>query len=241
MDPRIDQIVKGLKDYFKKAGFEKAVLGLSGGVDSALTAKFAVMALGKENVTALILPCEGMSSDHSLSDAENWAEILGIHYEIIPIADFVAQYQGLRWPASEEAKINVQARVRMTILYHYANSHKALVLGTDNKTEAILGYFTKYGDGGVDVLPIASLYKTDVWKLAEELGIPEAIIKKVPSAELSQGQTDEGEIGMSYAEVDEILKKFEAGGVAETDKEKKLQTRIEANRHKGQLPPVVQV
>lgn len=239
MDPRTDKIAEGLRDYFKKAGFKKAVIGLSGGVDSALTTKLAVMALGKENVTALLMPNDGTSSAHSIADAKAWAEELGIEYRVVSIGDFVKRYQKLPWEASEEAVVNAQARVRMTILYHYANTHKVLVLGTDNKTEAMLGYFTKYGDGGVDLLPISSLYKTEVWKLSEELGLPEAIIKKTPSAELSQGQTDEAEIGMSYREIDDILRKFEAGGKAETDNEKKLQARIEANRHKSQLPPVI--
>ena len=239
MDPRVDKITKALKDYFVKADFKKAVIGLSGGVDSALTAKLAVMALGKENVTALIMPNDGMSSESSVTDAQAWAEELGIAYEIVPIGDFVGRYKNLPWGESEAAFINVQARVRMTILYHFANSYQAIVLGTDNKTEAILGYFTKYGDGGVDVLPIASLYKTDVLKIAAALRIPEAILTKAPSAELSKGQKDEDELGMSYKEVDRILKKFEKGGAARTGDEKKLKARIEANKHKSELAPVI--
>ncbi len=239
MDPRINKITKGLKDYFEKAGFKKAVVGLSGGVDSALVAKLAVMALGKENVTALLMPNEGISSDNSISDAKAWAEELGIEYKVISVRDYVQRYDKLPWDESDEAYINVQARVRMTILYHYANSHKSLVLGTGNKSEITLGYFTKYGDGGADVFPIGGLYKTDVWQIAEELKLPEAIIKKTATAELKAGQTDEGEIGMNYAEIDEILKKFEEGGEAETENEKKLQARIEANKHKGELPPVL--
>lgn len=239
MDPRIDQITKGLKDFFEQAGFKKAVVGLSGGVDSALVAKFAVLALGKDNVTALLMPNSDISSENSIADAKAWAEGLGIDYRVISIRDYVARYKNLPWDESEEAAINIQARVRMTLLYHFANSHKALVLGTGNKTEAMLGYYTKYGDGGVDVLPIGNLYKTDVWQIAKKLELPEAIVKKTPTAELKQGQTDEGEIGISYAEIDEILKKFEAGNKAETENEKKLQARIEVNRHKGELPLVL--
>lgn len=239
MDARINKIVGGLKKYFEDAGFEKAVLGLSGGVDSALTAKLAVMALGKENVTALLMPHRGTSSDHSLKDAIAFAEELGIHYRVISIHDYVERYQKLPWDETEEATMNIQARVRMTILYHYANSHKALVLGTGNKTEETLGYFTKYGDGGVDVLPIGNLYKTEVWKLATELGLPEAIVKKTPSAELKEGHTDEGEIGMSYAEIDDILKRFEAGRKPKTEAEQKIYSRIEANQHKKAPVPVI--
>ncbi len=239
MDPRIDKITNGLKEFFEQAGFDKAVVGLSGGVDSALVAKFGVLALGKENVTALLMPNDGMSSEHSISDAKAWAEELGIEYRVISIGDYVERYKKLPWDESEEAHMNIQARVRMTILYHYANTHKALVLGTGNKTEETLGYFTKYGDGGVDALPIGNLYKTEVWQIAKELGLPEAIIKKTPSAELRAGHTDEEEIGMSYVEMDDILRKFEAGGEAETDKEKKLQKRIEANKHKRKSPVVI--
>lgn len=239
MDKRIKQIISGLKNYFEEAGFEKAVLGLSGGVDSALVAKLAVMALGPENVTALLMPNRSTSSEHSLHDAIAFAEELGIEYRVISIGDTVERYKKLPWAETEEAAMNVQARVRMTILYHYANSHKALVLGTGNKTEETLGYFTKYGDGGVDVLPIGSLYKTEVWEMAKELGLPEAIVKKTPSAELKEGHTDEGEIGMSYAEMDEILKKFEDGGEPESDAEYKIYSRIQANRHKASPPPVI--
>ncbi|MBN2306704.1 NAD+ synthase [Candidatus Peregrinibacteria bacterium] len=236
MDPRIDKIVEGLKDFFEKAGFKKAVLGLSGGVDSALVAKLAVMAFGKENVTALIMPMEGISLPNSLPDAKAWAEELGINYQVIALRNYVERYKKLPWNETELAHINLQARLRMTVLYHFANSHKALVLGTGNKTEAKLGYFTKYGDGAVDIAPIGNLYKTDVWKLAKELGLPEHIINKKASAELKVGQTDEGEIGMNYAEIDAALRKFESGGLAETENEKKLQARIEANKHKRELP-----
>lgn len=239
MDPRINQITDGLKDFFETAGFTKAVLGLSGGVDSALVAKLGVMALGKENVTALLMPNSGLSSANSISDAKIYAEELGIEYKVVSIQDYVSRYKRLPWDESQEAEMNIQARVRMTILYHYANSHHALVLGTGNKTEETLGYFTKYGDGGVDILPIGNLYKTDVWEIAKDLGLPEVIVQKTPSAELKAGHTDEAEIGMSYREIDTILRKLEAGGTAETAKEKKLMKRIEKNRHKGAMPPVV--
>lgn len=239
MDPRIKKIVGGLKDFFEEAGFTKAVIGLSGGVDSALTAKLAVLALGKANVTALMMPNRGTSSDHSLSDAIAFAEELGIRYHVVSIGDSVDRYKKLPWKESEEAAMNIQARIRMTALYHYANSHKALVLGTGNKTEETLGYFTKYGDGACDVLPIGNLYKTEVWKIAEELGLPEAIVKKTPSAELKEGHTDEGEIGMSYTEIDAVLKRFEAGHKPKTEAEQKIYSRIQANKHKSQMPPAV--
>lgn len=228
-----------LKDYFEKTGFKKAVVGLSGGVDSALTAKLGVMALGKENVFAILMPNDGMSSEHSIADAKAFAEELGIDYRVVSIGDYVGKYQRLPWDESQMANMNIQARVRATILYHYANTHEALVLGTGNKTEEILGYFTKYGDGAVDMLPIGSLYKTEVWEMAKELGLPEAIINKTPSAELKLDHTDEEEIGMSYIQMDKILQRFEDGKPVKTKNEKILQARIDANAHKNSLPPVI--
>ncbi|MBU0577541.1 NAD+ synthase [Patescibacteria group bacterium] len=236
---KVDLIISNLKSFFQKADKKKAILGLSGGVDSALVAKIAVMTLGKESVTALILPNEGLSSLQNIEDAENWAKELGIKYAIIPINDFLNLYNNLPWESSDFAKMNIQARVRANILYDYANSHGALVLGTGNKTEAMLGYFTKYGDGACDVRPIGNLFKTDVWRLAKEAGLPENIIQKTPSAELAPGQTDEGELGIKYTEIDEILKKFEQGKKPESENEKKIFERIENNRHKGEVPPTI--
>ena len=238
MKEKIETIVRGLKAFFDEAGFKRAVVGLSGGVDSALTAKLAAMALGNGNVTALLMPSE-VSSHNSLSDAIALATELGIAHHVVPIKDWMEARQKLPWTENEAAHMNLQARIRMLILYDFANSHDTLVLGTGNKTEEKLGYFTKYGDGGVDVFPIGSLYKTDVWEMAKELDLPKAIIEKAPSAELRPGHTDEAEIGMTYAEMDKILKKFEDGGMPESDNEKKLMKRIEANRHKSVMPPVI--
>ncbi|MBU0727993.1 NAD+ synthase [Patescibacteria group bacterium] len=235
----VDNITQNLKSFFKEANKKKAVLGLSGGVDSALTAKIAVMALGKENVTALILPNDELTNPDHVQDASNFAEELGIKYETISINDFINSYDSLPWQASGFAKMNVQARARANILYHYANTHDALVLGTGNKTELILGYFTKYGDGACDCEVIGSLYKTEVWEVSKELKLPEKIIEKTPSAGLAPDQSDENEIGVGYQEIDEILKKFEQGEKPETENEKKLWNRIQANGHKSEIPPII--
>ncbi len=236
MSLKNEKIIDEIRNFFKKNGFSKAVIGLSGGVDSALVSKLSVLALGKENVTAILMPNKGISSDESVLDAENFSKSLEITYHIVPIKNFLDLYNHLDWKASKEAKINIQARIRMTILYHYANSHKALVLGTGNKTEIQLGYFTKYGDGATDILPIANLYKTEVWEMAKELNLPKEIVEKTPSAELETGQSDEGEIGMNYSEIDRILMKIENGNDLQTDDEQKIYSRIMANRHKNQMP-----
>jgi len=239
IEEKIDHIVAQLADYFKKAGIRGAVVGLSGGVDSALTAKIAVMALGKENVTALILPNEGLNRPDSVPDAENWAKELGIEYHTIPINPFIDGYDKLPWKSSSLARMNIQARVRMTLLYHYANTHNTIVLGTGNKTEIMLGYFTKYGDGACDVLAIGNLYKTDVWEAARHLGLPEVIVEKTASAELMHDQTDEEEIGLEYAEIDKILKKFEKGEKPSNESEEKLYDRMMANQHKMEIPSII--
>lgn len=239
IDQKVARIVERLKKYLQTIHVSKAVVGLSGGVDSALVVKLGVMAVGKENVTALILPNDGLTDPQNVKDAENWAKELGISYQTISINPFLGAYRELPWETSEIASLNVQARARATILYHFANTHNALVLGTGNKTEETLGYFTKYGDGAVDVLPIASLYKTEVWEAAKFLGLPKEIIEKTPSAELKAGQTDEGEIGLSYAEMDAILQKFEKGEKPKTKIERELWGRVQANRHKSQMPPVL--
>ncbi|MBN2087642.1 NAD+ synthase [Candidatus Peregrinibacteria bacterium] len=235
----INNIVSNLKQFFLKSGKQKAVLGLSGGIDSALTAKIAVMALGAENVTALILPNNNLNQSEEVTDALNFAKDLGIKFEVIAIDEFVSKFSELPWEASKIANMNIQSRARACILYHYANSHDALVLGTSNKTELALGYFTKFGDGACDCEVIGSLYKTEVWESAKELGLPEKIISKSPSAQLADGQTDEAEIGVSYAEIDEILKKFEQGKEPETNNEKLIWNRINANKHKGEVPPTI--
>jgi NAD+ synthase len=236
---KINHIVARLTDYFKKAGVKKAVVGLSGGVDSALTAKLGVMALGKENITALILPNEGLNKPKNIRDAQSWSEELGIEHHTIPINPFIDGYEKLPWESSSLARMNIQARVRMTLLYHYANTHNAIVLGTGNKTELMLGYFTKHGDGACDILPIGSLFKTEVWEASELLGLPEIIVHKTASAELMRDQTDEEEIGLEYAEIDEILKKFEQGEKPSSEAENKLYDRMIQNQHKMEIPPII--
>lgn len=220
-------------------GRSKAVLGLSGGVDSALTAKLAVEALGKENVIALSMPNEGLTNPENIEHAKSWAETLGIEFHIVPINPFLTPYLDLAWEASPLAVMNINARARANILYHYANTHDCLVLGTGNKTELKLGYFTKYGDGACDVEVIGSFYKTEVWEAAKALDLPKEIIEKTPSAELHPGQTDEEEMGFSYDEVDSILMTLERGEYPTGPKVDKVRQMMDSNRHKSEVPPTL--
>ncbi|QQR83152.1 NAD+ synthase [Candidatus Peregrinibacteria bacterium] len=236
---KIKYIEENLSKFLHSINFTKAVVGLSGGVDSALVAKLAVNVLGKENVMAIHMPYDGLTADQNTKDAEDWAKELGISFEVIEINAFTKPFDSLPWNASDLASMNSKARVRANILYHYANSHDAIVLGTGNKTESMLGYCTKYGDGAVDVQPIATLYKTEVWEAAKLLNLPRAIIEKTPTAELVAGQTDEGDIGMSYAAMDRILKDYELGNGPITDEEISIHKRIQNNRHKSEMPPVI--
>ncbi len=219
-------IVKGVKQYFKKAGIKKAVIGLSGGIDSALALRLTADAIGNKNITALLMPEKGLTKKQNVDDAMELCELLKIDCKIIPINAFLREFRKIEvWKQNQIATINTKSRVRALLLYNYANTHNALVIGTSNKTELALGYFTKYGDGACDIEVIGDLYKTEVWELAKYLKIPKQIIHKVPSAELFHGHTDETEIGESYENIDNMLK----GKKKISNKIKKL---IKENKHK---------
>lgn len=201
-------VKKTLVDFIKvecqNAGFQKVVLGLSGGVDSSVVASLSVLALGKENVIAVLLPHK-LSSPSSRKDAELLISQLGIRSETIditPIVDAFLKEQEISHPIRLG---NIMARVRMIILYDISYREKALVIGTSNKTELLLGYGTIFGDMACAINPIGDLYKTQVWQLAEALDIPKHIIEKKPTADLWPGQTDEDEMGISYKEADQLL------------------------------------
>lgn len=197
-------LVQFIKEELNKAGFQKAVVGISGGVDSALAAFLSVMALGKENVIGISMPYR-TSSESSKEDARLVAETLGIEFHEIDITPQIDAYYEKFPDADRVRKGNKMARERMSILYDFAHFKNALVVGTSNKSELLIGYSTRWGDGAHDVNPIGDLYKTQVWQIAEHVGVPERIIKKKPSADLWPGQTDEGEIGLTYQLLDQIL------------------------------------
>jgi NAD+ synthase len=200
-----NKIILSIKNYFAENGYKKAVLGLSGGIDSAVVLALLVKALGKENVTALIMPNTKITKMENILDAKNLAEMFGVEYHVLPIDRKLESFEQTPWQQNKIAEANLNARIRAVILYNYANSNNALVVGTGNKSEFYMGYFTKYGDAAADIFPIADLYKSQVRALAEYFKLPAQFLKKTPTAELWLGQEDEKELGITYEELDELL------------------------------------
>lgn len=194
-----------IRDGVATAGAAGVVVGLSGGVDSALAAALAARALGPERVHAFLLPYRTSSPD-SAADAEAVARQLGIPHRTVDISSMVDAYFDAAEPEADAGRRgNKMARERMSILFDQAKKLRALVLGTSNKTEILLGYSTVFGDNASSLNPLGDLYKTQVWQLAAHLGLPESVVGKRPSADLWPGQTDEGELGFAYATADEVL------------------------------------
>ena len=197
-------LVDFLHDETSNAGFQRGVLGLSGGVDSAVCAALAVRALGPENVLGVLLPYR-TSSPESRADAELVAGALGMRTEVVDISPMVDPYLNGNKVTDNVRAGNVMARERMIVLFDISQRDKALVLGTSNKTELLLGYGTLFGDMASALNPLGDLYKTQIWQLARHLGLPDRVVAKKPSADLWAGQTDEGEMGFTYADVDRLL------------------------------------
>jgi len=197
-------VVSFIRDGVSKVGFRKAVLGLSGGIDSALVLFLAVEALGAENVVGVRMPYRS-SSEGSLSDAQKAIDQLGIESMTIPITPMVEPLMEQFPDMSSMRKGNIMARQRMIVLYDQSAAQQALVIGTSNKTEALLGYTTLYGDSAAALQPIEDLYKTQIRQLSRALNVPQSILDKPPSADLWIGQTDEDELGYTYEQVDKVL------------------------------------
>ncbi len=193
-----------IRNEVQKCGFKKAMLGLSGGVDSAVSVVLATKALGPENVLAVMMPYKTSSKD-SLGDAKLLVEKFDIPYEVCEISPVVDAFFEQHPDADNLRRGNAMARTRMMTLYDISARDSRLVIGTSNKTELLLGYGTLYGDMASAINPIGDLYKTQIWKLARHLDVPSEIIDKIPSADLWEGQSDEDELGFSYADVDEVL------------------------------------
>ena len=220
------EIADWLRRQRDEAGADRFVLGLSGGIDSATVCALCVRAGGSEAVLGAIMPSHSNPTDaeHAALVAQAFG-VETVHVDLSPVTDALlvavprpavdgAGGTAGEWRPEGRARLavaNVRPRLRMTTLYFLANLHNGVVVGTGNKSEAAIGYFTKYGDGGVDLLPIADLYKFEVRALARELGVPEPVIAKAPSAGLWQGQTDEAEIGLSYDQLDAALAAIERG------------------------------
>jgi len=201
-----ETIIEFIRSYTENAGVKSVVIGLSGGIDSAVVTKLAIMALGKENVYALFMP-ELSTPMEDFEHVRLLSNEFGISYETIDISPMIHSIRKIYSEKMDAVALgNIKSRLRMLLWYDgYANSKKSLVCGCSNKTELLIGYFTKYGDGGSDFMPIGDLYKTQVYQIAEHIGIPGPIIKKAPSAGLWKGQTDEKELGIPYEKLDRIL------------------------------------
>lgn len=244
-----NDIIRFLKTSFRVAGFSRAVVAMSGGVDSSVSAALAVRALGKENVYPLLLPY-GNLNGQGVGDARLVITMLGVpegNVSLVNIAPLVDPIIYLDPSMDKLRRGNVMARTRMILLYDQAKKRKALVVGTENKTEHLLGYFTRFGDEASDIEPLRNLYKTQVLELARQLELPEQITTKAPTAGLWEGQTDEDELGFTYRQADNVLsmvvdkkKSVEdvvASGIEQSVVERVIK-RMKDNEFKHHLPIV---
>lgn len=199
-----DILVRFIRSEVQRVGFRRGVFGLSGGIDSTLSAYLAAKALGPENVCGIRMPYS-TSSEETMDHGSLVARELGIRMMTVPIAEPIDAYFRQFPDASRLRRANKMARERMTVLYDQSAAQDALVIGTSNKTELLIGYGTIHGDMASALNPIGDLYKTQVRTLSSSMGVPEAIIRKNPTADLWVGQTDEAELGFTYAEVDRLL------------------------------------
>ena len=241
-------IEKFIQTRVEEAGAKGVVIGLSGGIDSATTLSLAVKALGNENVTGLILP---FVQTESVSFASDHAKSLQIQTKKIDISNVVKVFRDSTDSfSSQSSEGNLHSRVRMVFLYGEAFNSESLVMGTSNKSELLVGYYTKWGDGASDLLPIGDLYKSQVYLLSEALGVPKEIIERKPTAELWEGQTDEDELGINYSTLDQILlgleRQFSFKSISsktgiDLEAIKRIDNLIKSSIHKRVFPPVCKI
>lgn len=242
-------LVSFIRTELHRFGFQNGILGLSGGLDSSVTACLTARALGEKNVWALLMPYgEGFQQD--LNDSQEMASLLRIHSHVINISPMIDAFYASHPTGNRLLKGNKMARERMSILYDFSVRHQALIIGTSNKSELLLGYGTLHGDMASAINPIGDLYKTQIRELAAHLGVPAKIIQKAPTAGLWKGQTDEEELGMTYEEIDRVLyalvdDRRSPEDLIQSGFEKKIIQRIidliQNSEFKRKLPPIAKI
>lgn len=231
-----ENLVKWTEDYAKKVGAKGFVFGLSGGIDSAVVAAVAKRVF-PENSLGLIMPCDSIDKDRE--DALKIAEVLGLDTKTIDLTSTFYELMKASFTSENKmARSNIKPRLRMTTLYYYAQDLGYLVLGPSNASECYLGYSTKYGDSGADIMPIANILKTDIFEVAKELGLPEFVINKKPSAGLWIGQTDEDEMGFTYEVLDSYIR---GEKIPEKEVKEKIDRMHKNSEHKRIMPPKFEI
>lgn len=232
-----DQITEWIGEQVRAAGLSGAVLGLSGGIDSAVVAGLCARAVGPKNTLGVIMPSHSEPAD--VQDAALVGRTFKVDYRVVDLTEAYDHFKRLLPPGNQLSDANLKPRLRMLTLYYYANAMDRLVVGTGNRSELSVGYFTKFGDGGVDILPLGGLYKSQVRELARELGVPDKVIARPPSAGLWAGQTDEEEMGLTYEALDGALQAIEAGDTSAIEPQtlERVQGLIAGSEHKRRPAP----
>ena len=242
-----------ISQNIEKAGLDGAVVAVSGGIDSAVTLDLTAKALGADRVTALTMPERDVTPERDIMDVMQHCEALGVTCNTVDITPILHVMRDTlpNYDVTDRVTAgNIRPRIRMAVTYYFANRNRRMVMGTSNKTELLTGFFTKYGDGGVDIMPLADLYKTQLRQLARHLKIPENIIKKPPSPGFYPGHTDEDELGIDYTTLDLILHSWDKGSDALTiakdldvsqDLVTSVMRRVKANEHKRRLPLILRL